>query len=333
MSALDFMALLREEKRKVQEESMPTAANSSRPSSKELAPSVGGEPPLIFPTFAFDPRPLIDLGAASVGAIEHVSYFSDFVTREESKAICEAVFAVPQGHRRWVTLKGRKLQCWGGVPPGRDAAFEPESLPDWLAGLGEALVACGVFPPTHPPNHVLVNVYRNGEGILAHTDGPTYAPRTATLSLSLNEDSELDASSDASFSAVAAHEEARSVYGAVMTFTPRQRTSEVGVEPKPSAACEVVLRPRSLVVFREGAYSDHLHSINALDGTEAADQLEESETSRAPAAEVSVLPANSNTARVRPGGKIMRPSVRVSLTFRHLYPPAALAGKFESRSN
>ena len=83
---------------------------------------------------------------------------------------------------QWVELRGRRLLQFGGQPlPGgmRDAA----PLPPFLAAIAARLVAAGVFPAAFPPNHVLVNDYACGEGILAHSDGPRYHPVVATLSL------------------------------------------------------------------------------------------------------------------------------------------------------
>lgn len=40
------------------------------------------------------------------------------------------------------------------------------NLPHILQRLSNTLVAIGAFPPSHPPNHVLVNEYQPGEGIL-----------------------------------------------------------------------------------------------------------------------------------------------------------------------
>lgn len=37
--------------------------------------------------------------------------------------------------------------------------------------------------PHGVPNHVLVNEYRPGEGIMPHEDGPAYYPMVATVSL------------------------------------------------------------------------------------------------------------------------------------------------------
>jgi hypothetical protein len=41
----------------------------------------------------------------------------------------------------------------------------------------------GVFPSDQPPNHILLNEYRDGQGIGPHKDGPLYHPMVAVLSL------------------------------------------------------------------------------------------------------------------------------------------------------
>lgn len=41
----------------------------------------------------------------------------------------------------------------------------------------------GVFPASLPPNHILLNEYRDGQGISPHKDGPLYHPLVAVLSL------------------------------------------------------------------------------------------------------------------------------------------------------
>lgn len=43
--------------------------------------------------------------------------------------------------------------------------------------------APGVFPSDQPPNHILLNEYRDGQGIGPHKDGPLYHPMVAVLSL------------------------------------------------------------------------------------------------------------------------------------------------------
>jgi alkylated DNA repair protein alkB homolog 6 len=107
---------------------------------------------------------------------------------------------------------------------------DAEPLPDWLEGLIDGLVSAGVFPAPLRPNHVLVNEYLAGQGILPHTDGPSYHPCVATLSLGTP---------------------------CIMRYQARAASTPV--------CAELVLRPRSLVVTAGAAYSDCMHSIAAAD--------------------------------------------------------------------
>jgi alkylated DNA repair protein alkB homolog 6 len=56
-----------------------------------------------------------------------------------------------------------------------------EPLPDWVRSLFDRVASLGLFPA--PPNHLLVNEYESGQGIMPHTDGPLYTPVVATLTL------------------------------------------------------------------------------------------------------------------------------------------------------
>lgn len=58
----------------------------------------------------------------------------------------------------------------------------PAALPRWLQPLLDRLAALGLYAG-QAPNHVLVNSYQPGEGILPHEDGPLYHPQVAILSL------------------------------------------------------------------------------------------------------------------------------------------------------
>nr|XP_033810084.1 alpha-ketoglutarate-dependent dioxygenase alkB homolog 6-like [Geotrypetes seraphini] len=57
-----------------------------------------------------------------------------------------------------------------------------EKLPDWLQMYAERISSYGVFGG-NIANHVLVNEYRPGEGIMPHEDGPMYFPTVTTISL------------------------------------------------------------------------------------------------------------------------------------------------------
>ena len=316
MAAIDFKALLLEERRKQREGR--AEATQATPQAVNIAPQQPIPDPhaFAFPAYSIAARPVINLADFSVGSIDCVAYCPSFVTRSEARAIVDMVYAVPRSNSRWVQLRGRALQCWGGTPPEprrtelAPKPFEAEPLPEWLARLCDSLAECGVFPAAAPPNHVLINEYHAGEGILPHTDGPAYDARTATLSLSVgdNEEAIADEAEERCGSGGAAR---RVAFGAVMTFTPRQLTSEVGIRPAPLPACEVALRPQSLVVFEGSAYRDHTHAIDAISA--AGGLCHDIVGAKAPL-------VNTKAAGVAHGDFLRRPSVRISLTFRRITP-------------
>lgn len=113
---------------------------------------------------------------------------------------------------------------------------------------------------------------------MPHTDGPSYEPRTATLSLESD---------------------------AIMHFSPRLAADEIGrpgVNAGPQSS--VVLRARCLVVFAEEAYSRLLHGIEAV-----------SEETVGVTGGARVI--NLDAASVRDGDVVKR-RLRVSLTFRRV---------------
>ena len=87
----------------------------------------------------------------------------------------------------------------------------------------------------HPicPNHLLINKYLPGEGILAHTDGPIYYPLVAILSL-----------------------------GGSVEFKFNKKTDHDVKNEKESISLYV--KPRSLLVFADELYTEYLHSIERV---------------------------------------------------------------------
>ncbi|NIG60740.1 CAP-Gly domain-containing linker protein 3 [Pontoporia blainvillei] len=88
------------------------------------------------------------------------------------------VFNAPKP--KWTQLSGRKLQNWGGLPHPR--GMVPERLPPWLQRYVDKVSDLSLFGGL-PANHVLVNQYLPGEGIMPHEDGPLYYPTVSTISL------------------------------------------------------------------------------------------------------------------------------------------------------
>lgn len=138
--------------------------------------------------------------------------------------------------KEFVQLRGKRTAKFGGDP---GPPFAQEPLPPWLdqlcAAVAVALEAGGDAPlgggrAAGRPNHVLVNQYRPGEGIMPHTDGPAYERWAAILSLNS---------------------------AAVFDFW-RDHSHAASGAP---AALSLLVPPRSLLIFTGEAYSSHLHGI------------------------------------------------------------------------
>lgn len=156
----------------------------------------------------------------------------DFVSGAEERELLSLVGASPSC--MWTTLKRRSLQMWGGYPPaGAEAEFVPTALPAWQTQLVQRLVAQGVCPAAPlAPNHVLLNRYSAGEGIMAHQDGPLYDSRVCILSLGSH---------------------------TVMHFYERLSDSLPGEQHRP--AFSVFLPAKSLFLFSQQLYTRMFHAI------------------------------------------------------------------------
>jgi alkylated DNA repair protein alkB family protein 6 len=87
---------------------------------------------------------------------------------------------------RWTQLSRRRLQTWPSALTESNALLA-SPLPDWLRDpiIEPRFNELGLFndAPHQAPNHVLVNEYCPGQGIMPHEDGAAYFPLVATVSL------------------------------------------------------------------------------------------------------------------------------------------------------
>lgn len=242
---LDFNALLRAERAAAQGLSTQPVAVAAPPRSPSSGAGAGasgsaedGAPP---PTLCAPEQPpppplprdvvfsLALGGLASVAPERSCRLALDAI---DSSVEAWALAWVSAQAARWVALRARRLQQYGGQPSRGGLAWR-EALPGWLERLAGDLVEAGVFPPDRRPNHVLVNEYAPNEGILPHTDGPAYYPVVATLSLGSP---------------------------AVMHYE-RTRAGEGGDAAAEPGVLRVLLPRRSLVVTSDALYGEWLHSI------------------------------------------------------------------------
>lgn len=178
-------------------------------------------PPLRFLTAA------LELDGFRVAApLASVWLLPDFVTAEEEAGLLSSVHSPAA---RWTTLHGRRVQALGGIVHER-AGLLPAPLPKWLTPLlARITTSCGSLFGGLSVNHVLVNEYALGDGILHHQDGPSYHPAVAIVSLGSS---------------------------TVLSFRPHASNPH-------SAGAAVFLPRRSLLLFTGDAYASHLHGIKA----------------------------------------------------------------------
>ncbi len=169
------------------------------------------------------PERRVDRLAARLPACPpHVLYVAGFLEQDAAAALSAAIDKMD-----FVALNGRQLSNHGGVPSLSEGGTILEPLPAPLRALAERLRESGLFE--RAPNQALVNRYRAGEGIAAHSDGPNFKPQAAIVSLQ---------------SAVVLHFHSHTL------------------EP----AGSVLLEPGSLLFFSDDAFETHKHSIAACCG-------------------------------------------------------------------
>ncbi|WCJ27905.1 hypothetical protein M5689_009624 [Euphorbia peplus] len=186
-----------------------------------------------------------------VGNLPTVMCKSDFITENEEKYLLDKINEAPL--TKWKSLKNRRLQNWGGVV--HEKGLLPQDLPPWLTKITERIYdESGLFPATL--NHVLINEYLPHQGIMPHQDGPAYFPVVAILSLGspvvmdFIPHSRLRMSTDESRNSV----ESEGYSNAELDI----ETAEWMDNHRPFS---VLLNPRSLLIFKDNAYSDYLHGI------------------------------------------------------------------------
>ncbi|XP_050421535.1 alpha-ketoglutarate-dependent dioxygenase alkB homolog 6 [Adelges cooleyi] len=166
-------------------------------------------------------------------ACDSAYYMPNFLTEEQESYIVEKVNSAPKP--KWIQLKNRRLQNWGGIPHAK--GLIPEKIPDWLNGFVKQIDRLGVFPSTNQPNHVLVNEYLPGQGIMPHLDGSLFYPTVTTISCGSH---------------------------TILNFyaAPKQDGGNGTLLNK--KVYSIYLERRSLLILRESMYNDYLHGIEEI---------------------------------------------------------------------
>nr|XP_016945873.1 alpha-ketoglutarate-dependent dioxygenase alkB homolog 6 [Drosophila suzukii] len=214
-------------------------------------------------------------------------YIPNFITSEEEQRILSHIERTPKP--RWTQLLNRRLVNYGGVP--HPNGMIAEEIPEWLQSYVDKVNNLGVFESQNA-NHVLVNEYLPGQGILPHTDGPLFFPIISTISCG-------------------AH--------TVLEFAKREDNSaepEAGEDQSPApreVRFKLLLEPRSLLILKDTLYSDYLHAIAETSEDVLCDRICNYDLCE-------------NTYKI--GDHLVRRSPRISLTIRNVPKTSKMKLKF-----
>jgi len=164
-------------------------------------------------------------------------YIADFISHDEERYILGKIAAAPKP--RWKQLSKRRLQTWPS-DLNKNILLESE-LPPWLTEPVISRILS--LPVSHTeeghifqnsphgsPNHVLINEYLPGQGIMPHKDGAAYHPVVCTVSL-----------------------------GASLCLDVYASKKDGTTEDNPR--WRILQEPRSLLVTTNALYTDYLHGI------------------------------------------------------------------------
>lgn len=155
---------------------------------------------------------------------------------------CPQISSAPKP--RWKQLSHRRLQTWPSDLVQDRLLDAP--LPAWLTepvvsrllsiplSADERTAHLFTSSPHKRPNHVLINEYPPGVGIMPHKDGSAYHPVVCTVSL-----------------------------GATLCLNIYQSKEDGALVPEP--AYRILQEPRSLLISTDDIYTEYLHGIADTD--------------------------------------------------------------------
>ncbi|RKP14803.1 putative alpha-ketoglutarate-dependent dioxygenase ABH6-like protein [Piptocephalis cylindrospora] len=207
-------------------------------------------------------------------------YIPDFITEDEEAQLARKVTEAPRS--KWVTLSRRRLQTYGGTPHAKGTILEP--LPSWTQVPFDRFRALGIFTKvSYHPNHLLVNEYLAGQGIMPHEDGPYYLPTVATITLGS--------------------------YTVLDLYPPNPTFPEKG------PAASILLERCSLVILSGEAYTAWRHGIAERSSDDRVIGTAKDDLDRW------VDPSTLPSSPTRDFSQILSRGTRISLTYRQVAKP------------
>ncbi|KAJ7735890.1 hypothetical protein B0H16DRAFT_1574665 [Mycena metata] len=247
----------------------------------------------------------IDLSSYRIPGHDGCYYLPNFLTEDEEEYLIRKIKEYPQ--QRWKQLANRRLQLWGGELTSKNVLVA-QPMPIWVEtypDIIDRLKATGIFTdsPHGKPNHIIMNEYLPGQGIMPHEDGPAYFPVVATISLGSH---------------------------CVFHYYQYKKDDEGeagGRSIDPAPVLSIVLEPRSVVISEHALYSSHLHAIREIE----EDTITAGNAATPPMlTDLGVPIANADrltgtdVVRVMSEGGVLKRATRYSLTCRDVAKVAQL---------
>jgi alkylated DNA repair protein alkB homolog 6 len=167
-----------------------------------------------------------------------IYYLPDFLPPWACDVLLTTIRSTPP--HKWTNLAHRRLLSLPSPLTGkaRDTLVSSSTLPTHVTtDILPKLKEIGIFKdsPHGAPNHVLVNEYLPGQGIMPHEDGSAYHPVTATFSLGSS---------------------------IVLDVYPK---SVFGSKDSERKHCRILQEPGSLLITAGKCYTDTLHGISEVE--------------------------------------------------------------------
>lgn len=169
----------------------------------------------------------------------------NFIADWEEKYLLSQIQRAPK--TKWTQLLNRRVINYGGIPHFK--GMIATEMPIWLQSFIDKVNSLeAVFEEGKKANHVLLNEYWPGQGIMAHTDGPLFHPVISTISL-----------------------------GSYTILEFHKIDSDLREDPSDSlatnSAFKLLLEPCSLLILRQELYNKYLHGISEIEEDEIGSDI------------------------------------------------------------
>ncbi|KAI4911184.1 hypothetical protein J4E85_011322 [Alternaria conjuncta] len=185
-------------------------------------------------------------------------YIPNFISHEEEASILQ---------KRWTHLTHRRLQALPSTLTSNNTLLAAP-LPAYLTTpIIPRFSDLGIFKhtPHGQPNHVLVNEYKPGEGIMPHEDGGAYAEVVATVSLGGGLCLDVLEKSGGEGEKGDIKEKKDDANGKKSQSLNADADEAKSQETPLTLPTRIFQEPRSLLITTGRAYRDLMHGISSID--------------------------------------------------------------------